>query len=161
MTDPGLPPTADLACCDRTRSAVVNVLVGVSLTIALSGLLLRWRDQWAPVHVSETVRRGMLFALFAIICGSLMARRIIGGRPALHDPGQRATRFFRAHLLSALIAALASPLGLVYAWTTRPLFKEIAPFWSVALALGFLALPRASELEGFDVPLSPRDEAQA
>ena len=35
----------------------------------------------------------------------------------------------------------------------RPQLDAVAPYWIAALALGFLALPRAHELEGFDDPI--------
>jgi hypothetical protein len=55
---------------------------------------------------------------------------------------------------AAAVGALAVPLGLVYGWTVRPRLDAVAPFWVAALALGFLALPRVHELEGFDAPLT-------
>jgi len=153
-----LEPAAG-ACLERTRSAVLNVLVGVGLAIALSGVALRARDRWAPVRVSEPVRKGILGGLLAVVVTSYTVRRVMGSRTALREPEQRGTRFFRAHLLSALIATLAIPLGLAYGWVSRPVLNEVAPFWIAALALGFLALPRAIELEGFDAPMSPPNEA--
>ena len=50
-------------------------------------------------------------------------------------------------------AALAVPLGLAYGWFVRPRLDAVGPFWVAALALGFLALPRAHELDGFDDPM--------
>ncbi|MDR3638204.1 MAG: hypothetical protein P4L84_30650 [Isosphaeraceae bacterium] len=153
-----LEPAA-VACLERTRSAVLNVLVGVGLAIALSGFLLRQRDRWPAVRVAEPVRRGMLGALLAIVVTSYGVRRVLGSRTALREPASRCARFHRAHMLSALVATVAIPLGLAYGWVSRPVLNEVAPFWVAALALGFLALPRASELDDFDAPIPPANEA--
>jgi hypothetical protein len=147
-----LEPTA-VACLERTRSAVLNVLVGIGLAIAFSGIVLRQRDRWPAAHVPAGVRRGLLGALLAVVVGSQVVRRAVASRAVLRDPGTRCARFFRAHLLSALVATLAIPLGLVYAWVSRPVLQELAPFWVAGLALGFLALPRASALDDFDAPM--------
>jgi hypothetical protein len=40
------------------------------------------------------------------------------------------------------------PIGFAYAYAVRPTLDAVAPFWVAGLALGFLALPRAAELEG-------------
>jgi hypothetical protein len=56
-------------------------------------------------------------------------------------------------VLAASLAALAVPLGLLSGWIDRPRLDVVGPFWVVALALGFLALPRAHELEDFAEPL--------
>ena len=153
-----LEPAA-VAWLERTRSAVLNILVGVGIAIAVSGFLLRQRDRWPAWHVSGPVRQGMLGALLAIVVASYATRRVLGSRTALGDPHQRGARFFRAHVLSAAIATLALPLGLAYAWTSRAVLNEVAPFWIAALALGFLALPRSYDLTDFDAPMSPPDEA--
>lgn len=155
-----LEPAAS-ACLERTRSAVLNVLVGVGVAIALSGVALRARDRWAPLRVADPVRRGILGGLLAVVVASYTVRRVMANRIALREPEQRGSRFFRAHLLSALIATLAVPLGLAYGWVSRPVLNEVAPFWIAALALGFLALPRALELDGFDEPMPPPNETSS
>jgi hypothetical protein len=145
---------AALATLERTRSAVLNILVAEGLGIAASGFLLRWRDRGALFRAHDQVRQGMLGGLLILVAASYLARRVLGSRSALLDPARRARRFFRAHVISALIGSLAVPLGLAYGWTVRPRLDAVAPFWVAALALGFLALPRASELDDLDVPPS-------
>jgi hypothetical protein len=147
----GLEPGA-LACLERTRSAVLNVLVAVGLGIAVSGLLLRWHDHQALFRASDAVRQALLGGLLVLAVVSYLCLRIGARRSRLCDPTRRGARFYRAHLLAAGVAALAIPLGLVYGWAVRPRLDAVAPFWVAALALGFLALPRAGELEGFDAP---------
>jgi hypothetical protein len=49
----------------------------------------------------------------------------------------------------------------VYGWIVRPRLDAVAPFWVAALALGFLALPRAAELDGFDAPMLDRKGSDA
>jgi hypothetical protein len=153
-----LEPAA-LACLERTRSAVLNVLVGTGLGIAVSGFLLRQRDRWPPIRAAEPIRRALLGALLAAVVVSYAIRRTGAGRAALRDPATRCGRFFSAHLWSALAATVPIPLGLAYGWVWRPVLNEVAPFWVAALALGFLALPRASELADFDAPMPPSNEA--
>ena len=146
------------SCLERTRSAVLNVLIAVAVGIALSGLILRWRDRGAAMRAPEGLRQGLLACLFGLAVVSYATRRIGLAREALRNPDQRAGRFHRAHVLAAAIGALAVPLGLVYGWMVRPRLDAVSPFWVAALALGFLALPRAAELEGFDLPISEPGE---
>jgi hypothetical protein len=154
---------AALACLQRTRAVVLNILVAASCGIGVSGLLLRWRDHTALVRASEGTRQALLGTLFVLIFASFLWKRIGAGRSALHDPASRAARFFRAHVIAASLGALAIPLGLVYGWIVRPRLDGVAPFWVAALALGFLALPRAHELEGFEAPMRDvhRSDSQA
>jgi hypothetical protein len=147
-------PTAP-AILARTRSAVLNILMAGGLGIAASGLILRWRDRHALFRAQDEARQGMLGGLLVLVAASYLCRRVMGRRSTVHHPSDRASRFFRAHVLSAMIGALAIPLGLVYGWTIRPRLDAVAPFWIAALALGFLALPRASKLDDLDVPPSP------
>jgi hypothetical protein len=150
------PAPAEAACLERTRSAVLNVLVAVGCGIAVSGLLVRWRDRWALERSSEATGRALLLGLAALVVLSYATRRALAGRAALRDPVHRASRFYLGHVLSATVAALAVPLGLAYGWLVRPRLDAVGPFWVAALALGSLAFPRAAELEGFDEPM-PRD----
>lgn len=154
-----LEPAA-VACLERTRSAVLNVLVGAGVLVAASGWLLRERDRWEAIRAPEPVRRGLLGGLLLVVFASYAVRRVMGSRSALREPEQRGTRFFRAHVISAAIALVALPLGLAYAWLSRGVLNDVAPFWIAAFALGFLALPRAIELADFDAPMPPENEAQ-
>lgn len=149
MTPPP-PPTAADGCLGRTRAAVLNVLVAAGMGIAVSGVLLRWHDRRALFRAHESVGKGLMAALFGLAVASYTVRRLASGRGALRDPSRRGSRFYRGHVLAAALAALAVPLGLAYGWLVRPRLDAVAPFWVAALALGFLALPRGYELEGFD-----------
>ena len=144
-----LEPAA-AACIDRTRSAVLNVLVAVGFGIAASGLLLRNRES----RTLAPVGKWLLAGLFVIAVMSYATRRVLARRLVLEAPETRAGRYFRAHVLSAAGAALAVPLGFVHGWLVRPNLQSVAPYWVVALTLGFLALPREHELEGFREPIS-------
>jgi hypothetical protein len=148
------PRSAERACLERTRSAVLNILMADGIGLAVSGVLLRWRDRGALFRASDATRRTLLGALFALVVASYLTRRIVGRRSSLRDPGPRARRFFRAHVVAAAIGALAIPLGFTYGWMVRPRLDGVAPFWVAALALGFLSLPRAAELEDFDDPIA-------
>jgi hypothetical protein len=140
-----------LACLDRTRSAVLNVLMAAGLGIAISGWLLRWHERRALFPGAHPqLRQGLIVGLFGVAVASYVVRRVMTRRGALHDPKQRAARFYRGHVLAAVLAALAVPLGLVYGWIDRPRLDTVGPFWVVTIALGLLALPRAYEMEGFD-----------
>lgn len=155
-----LEPPA-LACLERTRSAVLSVVMTVAVGIAASGLILRWRDRGALWRAPESVRQSLLAALLLVAVSSYATRRIGGSRGALRDPSGRAARFYRIHVLSAVLASLAVPLGLAYGWLIRPRLDAVCPFWVASLALGLLSLPRASELEDFDEPLPDSSEKPA
>ncbi|HEV3120885.1 MAG TPA: hypothetical protein VGY53_03230 [Isosphaeraceae bacterium] len=147
-----LEPAA-LECLDRTRSAVVNVLMVVGLGIAVAGIYLGRRDRGALLWSEREMGRGAHALLFVIIVASFAVRRVVASRAALRDPAGRAPRFFRAHVASAILGALAMPLGALYGWAIRPRLDAVLPFWVAALALGVLALPRSYELEGFEEPI--------
>lgn len=154
MTAPARDP-AVAACLDRTRSAVLNVLVAVGAGIAASGLYLGRLDRGALLWPEQAAERVAHAALFTVIAAGFVALRVFGSRSALRDPGRRATRFYRAHVAGAAIGALAVPLGLAYGWAIRPRLDGVAPFWVAALALGLLAWPRAAELDDFEEPMTP------
>jgi len=149
---PYLDP-ASRACLARTRSAVLNVLVADGLTIAVSGWLLRTRAAALWPQPATALHHRLMAVLIVLGLTSYLSRRLMGRRAALHDPSRRESRFFWSHVLPALIAALAAPLGLVYGWLIVPRFEAVIPFWVVPLALGFLSLPRATELADFDRPM--------
>jgi hypothetical protein len=154
--DPSLardPSSTD--CLDRTRSAVLNVLVVVGAMIAASGWVLGHHDPepGLPWGVLET-RRGLMIALGVLVALSYLILRVGAGRERLRDPARRGSRFFRGRVGSASVAALAVPLGFVHGWFLDPHLESLAPFWVAALGLGFLALPRGHELDDFDEPMS-------
>ncbi|AGA26667.1 hypothetical protein [Singulisphaera acidiphila] len=152
-----LEPAAE-ACLARTRSSVTNVLIAISGGIALSGLVLRWRDRAAIWRAPDELRQGLLAGLFLLLFSSYAVRRVGASRARLHDPQRRASRFYQAHLISAVIGSLAILLGLCYGWWVRPRLDAVSPFWVAALALGFLALPRADELRDFEDPIPEPNE---
>jgi hypothetical protein len=148
-------PLAELACIDRTKSAVLNVMVAEGAAIAVSGWGLGRLDHGAVLGNQVLAWRLMMALLFLILLFSRVLLRVGAGRAALRNPRRRSARFLLAHVGSAMIGALAVPLGVVYGWAIEPTLSGIAPFWVVALGVGFLSLPRAVELEGFDHPLPP------
>jgi hypothetical protein len=142
--------TAELALLERTRSAVLNVMVVAGLGIAVSGVVVGRRVVVAPPwprHKAEAVGTG---ALVALIVAGFLVRRVLGSRARLRDPATRPGRFYRAHVLGATIGALAVPLGFAHGYLIRPTLVAVAPYWVAALALGAINFPRAVELEGLD-----------
>lgn len=149
------PPSATAACLDRTRSAVLNVLVVVGAGIAASGWVLGHHDPDVPIPWSLlTTRRASLVGLMGLIAGSYLILRVVAGRESLRDPRSRARRFFRGRVAASGVAALAIPLGFAHGWLLDPRLEALAPYWVAALGLGFLALPRGHELDDFDEPIS-------
>jgi hypothetical protein len=132
---------------ERTRSAVLNVLVGVGAAIALGGWLLRGRAEAGRPVPPRGLHEVLMIALVALAASSYALRRLLARRAARLDPGRREPAFFRAHVLPAAIAALAAPLGIAYGWWVAPRLEAVIPFWVVPLALGFLAIPRAHEVD--------------
>jgi hypothetical protein len=152
---PGLERSPSVtACLGRTRSAVLNVLVVIGTMIAASGWVLGHHDPDAPLPwgVRETHRASMI-ALAILIALAYMILRVFAGRERLRDPSRRASRFFQGRVASAIVAALAVPLGFAHGWLLDPRLEALAPFWVAAVGLGFLALPRGHELDDFDEPM--------
>ncbi len=172
----------DLDGLERARDVVVNVLLADGLAIALSGYSLS-RTGYTMHLIDAQLAQGVAFALLVVLVfASIATRRLFAARFRLRDPSRRAGRLVRAHAASALVGAVAIPLGYVYArhflgsdqasvlagsigaplrWvvsaeTIRAVFSRnylptllgVAPFWIVALAMGLLALPRSSVVEG-------------
>jgi len=142
------------ACLARTRTAVLNVLIADGLVIALSGGLLRFRTGALGPAASRDLHQELMAGLLVISVISYAARRILSQRAVHGQAASRESLFYWSHVLPAIIAALAAPLGLVYGWWVDRSVQSVVPFWVVALALGTLALPRARELECFDRPAS-------
>ena len=146
--DPLPADPAWAACLERTRSAVLNVLVGVGLTIAIGGWLLRGRAEAGPAPEAAMAPRVVDGRTPRAGRRELLVRR--SGKTACRCrliPADRQATFYRSHVLAASIAALAAPLGIVYGWWIDPRLAAVIPFWVVPLALGFLAIPRAHELD--------------
>jgi hypothetical protein len=158
MSDPspGLErPSEANACLERTRSAVLNVLVVIGAMIAASGWVLGHHDvDPLPRGVEETWRFASMIALGVLIALSYLILRIVAGRERLRDPSRRASRFFGGRVASAIVAGLAVPLGFAHGWLLNPNLEALAPFWVAAVGLGFLALPRGHELDDFDEPMA-------
>jgi hypothetical protein len=145
-------------CLQRTRSSVLNVLLGVGVVVALSGVILRGQPAGAFLAASPHLSDIMLGGLILIFVASTLLRRTLGRRTRLSDPTMRGRRFFWGHVLPAVVGGLAAPLGLVHGWLLSPRLETIIPFWVTALLLGVLAYPRGRELEGFDLPMHPPGE---
>src|SRR3954449_9297846 len=85
---------AGTACLERTRSAVLNVLVAVGAGIAASGWILGRHDPdavlpWGP----DRTRRALMAALVVLGGFAYVLLRVGSGRAALREPGQRASKF--------------------------------------------------------------------
>src|SRR6516162_561140 len=85
---------ASLDCLKKTRSAVLNVLVGVGAVVALTGALLRGRPEDIARSPRGSLSQGMFLGLFVIFVASTICRRVLGRRARLRDPYLRGPRFF-------------------------------------------------------------------
>ncbi len=135
----------------RTRNGVLNVLVLVGGMIAVSGFLLRARAGDEAASRELRLRPVFLGGLFAVGCASYVVRRA-WWRPEGLSPERRARWFYWTHVGSAAIVAAGVPMGLGFGWWVESDLREIAPFWVVPLALGFLGIPRRGELEELTPP---------
>jgi hypothetical protein len=152
-----LDPAA-IDCLRRTRSSVLNVLLGVGMVVALSGVILRGRPAGALAAIPPRLNEVLLGSLIPIFVASTLLRRSLVRRSRLSDPHLRDQRFYWGHVLPAVVGALAAPLGLLHGWLLLPRLETIIPFWVTALLLGVVAYPRGRELEGFDLPMSSPGE---
>jgi hypothetical protein len=143
------PTTLDLSpgeCMERTRKGVLNVLVGVAVVVAITGLLLRGRREPLLASVPERLEETMSLALILIFVFSALLRRALS-RPGLAAGSNGCRRFYWGHVGPALVGAAAAPLGLVHGWLILPRLEAVLPYWVVSMALGIMAYPRAYELE--------------
>jgi hypothetical protein len=157
MREPSDPARGDLDpasldCLKQTRSAVLNVLMGVGAVVALTGILLRGRTEGAWNQAPQRLNEVGFLCLFVIFVASTVMRRALGRRARLRDPRLRRKRFYQAHVLPAIVGAVAAVLGFIHGYLISPRLEIILPFWLTALVLGILAYPRAGELEGLDPP---------
>jgi hypothetical protein len=153
----GSPPALDppaVACINQTRAAVLNIIIVAGLLLVVSGFVVREFDFGVPRMPQDQARRVAYGTLFVLVVASYGTRRALSSRQSLRDPRTRGPRFYLAHVVGALIGALAVPLGFLYGVAVRPELREIAPFWVAGMALGFLALPRGHELADFDEPMT-------
>src|SRR5262249_5764695 len=95
------------ACLDRTRSAVLNVLLAVGLTIAVSGWLLRCRARAERPPAAHAFHAELTLGLIALAITSYTLRRVLGRHAALSRSARPESLFFWSHVLPAAIAALA------------------------------------------------------
>ena len=140
--DPEVPtPDAAIeALLARTRTAVLNVLIGVGALIGMSGWLIRRRAGEEIARPARGLHDGLLFALIAAAVVSYLLRRP-RRRPAALAPDRFAARFYRRHVGAAAIAAIGVPLGLAYAWFVDPRLEAVAPFWIVPSRWGSSPFP--------------------
>src|SRR5262249_55007219 len=132
--------------------AVLDVLVGVGLTIAVGGWLLRGHaEEHRPAPLGEHADV-LMPGLLALILASCLLRYVLARRAPNVAPGRHASAFFWAHVLPAAVIALAAPLGIAYGWWVNPRLEGVMRFWVSPLALGLLFLPRSSELNAFHGP---------
>lgn len=147
---------ATTAVLQRTRRAVGWVLA-LAAGLALLGSLVPDRlpplDPMRRVVDPDRLLRQSHSVLLGVVVLSVAARRALGNRGSLRDPQTRASQFHRAHLVAALVGAMASPLGVAVAVALRPSLRDLAPFWVAALGTILLAYPRGYELDHFDEPL--------
>lgn len=156
MTGAGPGVDADL---ERTRSAVLNVLVAVGLGIGLSGWALAGRPAVAPQFL-WIAQRAAYPVLAILLIASIATRYLLAPRRAPGRPTRRAARLYWAHFASAAVGALAVPLGFAFAWLFDPELEGVGPFWFVALATGLLAMPGAPRAAGLDPPAKSHREPE-
>src|SRR5262249_13955041 len=120
---------AAVDCLQRTRSSVLNVLLGVGVVVALSGVLLRGRAGGGLQAADTRLNDLLLGSLIAIFIVSTLLRRVLCRRIRLSDPALRASRFYWGHVTPAVVGSLAAPLGLVHGWLLSPRLETIIPFW--------------------------------
>ncbi|MGZ3337707.1 MAG: hypothetical protein ACXVBV_20505, partial [Isosphaeraceae bacterium] len=77
---------ASLDCLKKTRSGVLNVLVGVGAVVALSGALLRRRADDVVVPVPDLLNQVLFLCLILTFVVSTVTRRVLGRRARLRDP---------------------------------------------------------------------------
>jgi hypothetical protein len=134
----------------KARSWVLNVLMLDGLSILATALILR---RWAPIAVDadlDFLRKLFLGALFVCFVIARLALRVPTIRVGPADPTALGRAYVRSRVLTAAIGWLALPLGLGYGLTVDPSLAGVAPFWVAAMLLGVTALPRATDLGGFD-----------
>jgi drug/metabolite transporter (DMT)-like permease len=145
-------------CLERTRRAVLNILVAVGLTIAVGGWLLRGRAaaQRPPAHPVGLPM--LMLSLILLAVASYLARRLARRHAARTKPSRRQALFYWSHVDSAAVAVFVAALGIFCGWFIDSRFEAVIPFWVVALALGFQAIPRTHELDDYVRPYTDPGE---
>ena len=99
------------ACLERTRSHVLNVLVAVGLSIAVSGWLLRKRAlAWQP-RPARALSDGLYGGLIALTVASYVVKRVLSARTHRAEPGRRERLFYWSHIGPAILAAPGAAAG--------------------------------------------------
>jgi hypothetical protein len=152
--DPDRSPASPewTVCLERTRLAVLNILVALGFTIAVGGWLLRGRAaaQRAPAHPVRLLM--LMLSLILLAVASYLCRRLARRHAAKIKPDRRPALFYWSHVDSAAIALFVAALGIFGGWFLDARFEAVVPFWIVALALGLQAIPRTYELDDFVRP---------
>ena len=152
--DPNFSPADPewTVCLERTRRAVLNILVAVGATIALGGWLLRGRAaaQGPPAHPVRLPM--MMLSLILLAVASYLTRRLARRHAAKIKPGARQALFYWSHVDSAAVAIFVAALGIFCGWFIDSRFEVLISFWVVALVLGFQAIPRTYELDDYISP---------
>lgn len=145
-------PIARESLLHRTRRSVLDVLMIAGMLITFSGWLLHQRGDDVALRPDRSLSSLLLGGLAVVAIISYAWRRSGARRAAAGPPDRQAARFYRTHVGSAAVAALAVPLGLAYGWWVDPRLGGVAPFWVVPLTLGFLSMPRRAELDRLEPP---------
>ncbi len=142
-----MPPTSEESAGElaRTRSAVLNVMVGIAAMIGVSGWLIRLRAQEPAFRPIPGLHDALLLGLFGTSVASYLIRRRWTRWATSLSPVGRPPDFLRSHVAAAAVGALGVPLGLAHGWFVDPSFEGVAPFWVVPMAMGLLAIPRKWE----------------
>ena len=119
-TDEDSLDLASLQCLTRTRSGVLNVLMGVGVVVALSGLILRSRPAGALAGNPTWLSQAMLMVLFGVFVVSTVLRRVLGRRTRLRDPGRAAGGSSRATSCPPSWERLPRPWDWLTAGWSRP-----------------------------------------
>ena len=131
---------ASRRCLERTRSAVLNLLVATGLFIAVSGGLLRWRTVHEAGIGSKSLHEKLMIGLLALAILSFLSRRLLGRRVRLKDPGTRV----RSGSSGRIFSRPWSPR-----WQLRSVCStdgSLSPGWNRSVRSGLSPWPLGSSL---------------